>query len=116
MATRGSQRGAGKQSLLYSRVLERQSLHTGRRAKGVGSTKHVGSQERAPGPWFCAFIEDQDGVHKRRHKGDIFGAFECYLVMVSGGERRELVMGPPFYTGILVHLCEVLTACMWEGC
>lgn len=33
--------------------------------------------------------------------------------MVRGRERREIVMGPPYHTGILVHLGGVRTACVW---
>lgn len=32
--------------------------------------------------------------------------------MVRGGETWELVMDPPYRTGVLVHLGGVLTACM----
>lgn len=93
-------KGAGKQSLLYSQVLERESLLP-KSGPCVSCTEGTVSAERleaerAQGPVGKQLYWESGWSRREKAQGDCFGAFDSSYVMVRGVQRGEPWQGPAF--------------------
>lgn len=96
-------RGPGKKSLLYSQVLERQSLvarggHKWRGHPGRGHNQ-IGGEERERGGWACGpvLLLEFKGEHTAQgERWDLTGRFECSAVTGGQGKKGHWWQWPAF--------------------
>ena len=116
MATSGGHRGLGKQSLLYSQALERQSHCTLREVTGEEG-QESGLNQAGGEPRERAKTHGQAPLWKVRVEYARKGMREfpwCMRMLLGHGqgqaEKKTLWCDPPYHTGALSHWGGVLTA------